>query len=794
MSGFMTFNGIGKALGLAVVVATGSTLLMPITTHAADTSIDKSQSSQRYNIPAGPLGRVLNQFANQSGVALSFDAAQLRNTQSPGLKGDFTIEQGFAQLLSGTGQTARKQGQQSYVIEAASANALEPVRVNTGRLGVITENTGSYTTGQVEIGRSVESVRDIPNTVNVVTNQQIKDRNLTTLDEAMQTTTGVTVKSYGTGTANYIMRGFETDSISIDGYQTAGTSSGTHGHGAPDLAAFERVEILKGPAGLLQGSAEPGGYINLVRKRALAEKKVALTGFAHSWPGYRLQVDATGALTDDNRLRARAVAAYEDSDGYIDEVTEEKKVFYTTVEYDFTDATTASLGFTSEDVEAVPDVGVPTYADGTFADIDRDLYTGSPFNNKNSTLNRAFLEVEHFFDNGVLLAASYNRTERDFDYLLNYTTTPIDPVTGESGRWALATDQELEEDAYQLRLDMPVSLFGLEHKVLLGAHHRRSENVSSGYDIDFGYPPINVFKPDTANNPKPNLAPFSDPSTTDVEETGIYFKTTSYLTEATQVIVGGRLTNWKSDDGQEEEEVNDEFTPYLGLVHEINPGLSLYASAAQSFVPQTTKDVNDKLLDPREGTQFELGAKGEFNRGFTTYQVALFSITDENRPIDDINNPGFSEAGGKVRAQGFEGEVTGQVSENVQVITGYAYTDTEQVKSDDPDAEGKPFAPDAPEHSVKLWGKYTFNPSWEAGLGAEYSSGTFAQSGNVRWEQGGYTTFSAMAAYNLNKDSRITLTGSNLTDKRYYSRVQGGGRQNYFGDARQFRLSFETRF
>ncbi|MGJ3257151.1 MAG: TonB-dependent siderophore receptor, partial [Alcanivorax sp.] len=341
------------------------------------------------------------------------------------------------------------------------------------------------------------------------------------------------------------------------------------------------------------------------------------------------------------------------------------------------------------------------------------------------------------------------------------------PVTGESSRWALATDQELEEDAYDLRLDMPISLLGLDHKLLLGAHHRQSENYSSGYQIDTNYPAINVFMPDSASNPTPNLAPFSDPSTTDVKETGFYFKSTSYLTPETQLILGGRLTNWETDDGQNSEEVSDEFTPYVGLVHEVNTALSLYASAAQSFVPQTTKDVNNKILEPREGTQYEIGAKGAFNRGFTNYQVALFSITDQNRPINDLNNPGFSEAGGKVRAQGFEGEITGKVSERLDVITGYAYTDTEQLESDNPDAEGKPFAPDAPEHSVKLWGKYTFTPAWEAGLGAEYSSGTFAESNNVRWEQGGYTIFSAMAAYNVNQDTRITLSGTNLTDKRY---------------------------
>lgn len=788
-----TITSARTALGLAVALAMGATAL-PGAAHAQQNTGGTVQAEQHYDISAGPLSQVLNRFADQAGVALSFDAARLGQRRSGGLKGRFTVEQGFSRLLDGSGQIAREKSPGNYVIEATNDNRLDPVQVTTGRLGLSTENTGSYTTAQVGIGRTVESVRDIPQTVNVVTSQQMKDRNMTTLQDALGNTTGVSVKSYGTGTANYLIRGFETDAISIDGNQTGGTSSGTHGHGAPDLAGFERVEVLKGPAGLLQGSAEPGGYINLVRKRALAERAVSLTGFAHSWPGYRVQVDATGALTDDDRLRARTVVAYEDSDGYIDDVTLEKKVLYTTLEYDITDATTTSIGFSTEDVESVPDVGVPTYADGTFADIDRDLYTGAPFNNKSSRLSRAFVEVEHLFDNGVMLLASANRTERDFDYLLNYTVSPIDPVTGESTRWALATDQELEEQAYDVRLDMPVSLLGLNHDVLLGVHRRTSEDVSSGYQIDLNYPPINVFAPETASNPWPNLAPFSDPSTTEQEETGVYFKTTSSLTYATKLILGGRLTNWETDNGQDTERVSDEFTPYAGVVHELNNDLSLYASAAQSFVPQTAEKANGDILAPREGTQFEIGAKGVFNRGLTNYNLALFRITDDNRAIQDPGNPAFSVAGGKVRAQGVEAEIAGQVSERIQVLTGYAYTDTEQLESDDPNAEGKPFAPDSPEYSLKLWGKYTFNPSWEAGLGAQYSSGTFAESGGVRWEQNGYTTFSAMAAYNLNADTRFVLTGSNLTDKRYYSRVQGGGRQNYFGDARQFKLSFETRF
>ena len=252
-----TITNARTALGLAVALAMGATAL-PGAAHAQQNTSGTVQAEQHYDISGGPLSQVLNRFADQAGVALSFDAARLGQRRSEGLKGRFTVDQGFSRLLDGSGQIAREKSAGNYVIEATNDNRLDPVQVRTGRLGLSTENTGSYTTAQVGIGRTVESVRDIPQTVNVVTSQQIKDRNMTTLQDALENTTGVSVKSYGTGTANYLIRGFETDAISIDGNQTGGTSSGTHGHGAPDLAGFERVEVLKGPAGLLQGSAEPG--------------------------------------------------------------------------------------------------------------------------------------------------------------------------------------------------------------------------------------------------------------------------------------------------------------------------------------------------------------------------------------------------------------------------------------------------------------------------------------------------------------------------------------------------------
>ena len=224
--------------------------------------------------------------------------------------------------LSVMSQTAVAETDTSASDEEAIENnlALPAMQVEDDYLQTNTEGTKSYTSGAVSLGKGNEAIRDIPQSVSIITNQLIKDKNLLTLNDALQNTTGVTVKSYGSGTANYVIRGFEVNSVSIDGIRTSASGSGTHSHGAPDLAAYERVEVLRGAAGLLQGTGEPGGFINLVRKRALAENKIGFRASANSWPGYRTELDVTGALNETGTVRGRAVAAYEDIDSYVDDL------------------------------------------------------------------------------------------------------------------------------------------------------------------------------------------------------------------------------------------------------------------------------------------------------------------------------------------------------------------------------------------------------------------------------------------------------------------------------------------
>ncbi|MEM1111058.1 MAG: TonB-dependent siderophore receptor [Pseudomonadota bacterium] len=653
---------------------------------------------------------------------------------------------------------------------------------------------GSYSSKKVDLGLWNVPVREIPQSLTVITAQTIKDQNMQNLGDALRSATGVTVQSFGSGTAGFLIRGFSTNTVSVDGVRTSSSSRGTHGHGTLDLNAFDSVTVMRGPSGLLEGAGEPGGYINMARKRASSERSVTLSGFAHSWPGYRVGVDATGGLNGDGSLRGRMSLAYEDSDSFIEEVETEKSLAYATLEYDITTRLSLAAGMIYEDVNVLPDVGVPTLIDG-FADIDRDLYTGSPFNSKNSDFSRQFVEAKYVFDNDIQLVATVTNTSADFDYLLNYTVSPINPDTGLASRILISREADLSEQSFDVHAAIPFTFAERGHSLILGLNglNREDDQISLGSG---GYPAVNVFNPRLTENPNPLDTLVEFPGVLqDTEELGFYIKSTLAVTDATKLILGARYTfNWETENEVSSAEVSDEVTPYVGLVYDLNNSMSLYVSYAESFAPQTATDSDFEVLDPRTGEQYEIGLKGELYEGRGNYHLAAYELKDVGGAIMDLENPQFSVAGGEILVRGFEAEISGTVSEKIQLLAGYAYTDTEVTRSFTSELEGVASSPATPEHSVKFWGKYDFNPQWSAGLGFEYSSGAFTAVGSDPLEQGDWTTFSLMAAYQLNDSTRFVANAKNITDEEYYARVSGPARQNYFGDPRRFEVSVEKTF
>ncbi|MDP9032930.1 MAG: TonB-dependent receptor, partial [Pseudomonadota bacterium] len=280
-------------------------------------------AAQAYDIPAGPLGATLNQFAQQAGVAIVFQSQNLQGLNGPGLKGTYSVDAGFGRLLQGSGYRVIK-GDQVYALEAdpAATDAMElgPTQVSSNQLGNVTEGTDSYTPGSIATAtRLVLTPKETPQSVTVVTRKHMDDFGLNNVDDVMRHTPGITVSAFDTDRTNYYARGFSINNFQYDGIpSTARNVAYSAGNTLSDMAIYDRVEVLKGATGLLTGAGSLGATINLVRKKPTADFQGHASLGAGSWDNYRSELDVSGPMTESGNVRGRAVAAYQDKRSFMD--------------------------------------------------------------------------------------------------------------------------------------------------------------------------------------------------------------------------------------------------------------------------------------------------------------------------------------------------------------------------------------------------------------------------------------------------------------------------------------------
>ena len=785
-------QAIGGAVLCSGLLLPGA--LLPLIAHAEQQT---QQSAQHFDVPAGDLGRALSHFAADSGVVIYFDASLTEGKQTRGLSGDYSVEGGLRALLSGSGLSLLKEPDGSYRLEERPADMeLSVVEVSAERYrGVATEGTDSYTSNRVTIGKHEQSLRDIPQSVSVITRERMDDQGMTSLIDAMEHTTGIHTTHFGGDTATFSSRGYQMGTLLLDGSPVSG-GIGYTDSSAFDTALFDRIEVLRGPTGILQGAGEPSGTINMVRKRAQREFGFGTSLTVGSWDTYRGVIDTTGALNSDGSVRGRFVAVYDDRGSFIDHVERQKSVGYGTLEIDVTESTTVSLGAIYQTGKSTPFLGLPAYEDGNLLDVSRSTFLGSTWDEKDESMERYFIEVEHAMESGASFVLKANSLHRDTDTVQSSASTSfVDPATGTVEVWPWRHRSVIDDRSIEAIFSTPFALWGGESRVTLGASYQRGENKHPWSGGERFYK--SVFDPDNDSEEMGFALTHREPTVD--KQTGLYAQTSLEMSERTTLLLGGRLSWWKTTPGgspEDEFKVSDEFTPYAGVIYDITPDVSTYASYTNIFQPQSDLSATGDVLEPRTGNQIELGLKGAHFDGGLNWHAAIFRIDDENRSINDPEVPGASISAGKARSQGFEAEISGTVLPRWDISAGYAYTDTELVR--DPDNEGLAFSPETPEHSFNLWSRYRFsdmpNEGWRIGAGIKTVSGTHARSSDVVWEQGGYTLLSAQVGYRVNENLDISVNGNNLTDKRYYSRISGSARNNYYGDPRNVMLTMRYNY
>lgn len=777
---------------------------------------------QAYAIPAGTLATALTRFSEESGFFLAGTVALAEGKNSKGLQGNFTVRDGLATLLAGTGLVARVEDKtitlQKVDGAGASAAELAVIRVNARRGGNgTTEDAGSYSSRVTSIAsKTDQSFREIPQSVSVITRAQIDDQRIIDVVDAIKMTPGLIVTNE---MGSMSSRGFEVSTMQIDGGAPLAMGAYTY---VPqqDMAFYDRVEVMRGASGLLGGMGDPGGIINLARKKPLAEKQFLVSQSVGSWSNYRTEVDITGPMGFDGRLRGRAVAAYQNSNSYLDYHSTEKPMFYGVIEADLTPRTVLTFGGSYVQYNKKGDGGgSPRYTDGRSLDLPRGASLSAPWAYNDYTNKEVFAQLEHEFENRWKAKLNVTHTDAQLDRAWSTFGGGVDPVTllGPVWRggqiWA-----ENKQDVVDINLSGPFKLFGRTHEILVGADWQRVRSSwMAGAFPGSGTIRGNVFNPPQWIPPNMNAVPDTLYSPWGQEQKGAYGVLRLHPTDRLHVIVGARAS--KYDFTQRVSDIDQgvlipysdtsfkeptKITPYGGVIYDLTDKWSTYLSYATIYQPQALKFKGPKPgtpLKPIEGKSIEAGLKGELFDGKANATLSLFhvertgtAVEDPAYPIDADNIWGGMCCylpQGKVTSQGYDAEFAGQITPAWQAAIGYTFNVTKDKETD------KAYSAITPKHLLKAATVYTLPGAlskWQVGGNAQIQSMQYLMSGDARIEEGGHAVWGAMVKYTIDPTWTATLNVNNLFDKTYYRTVSGSFTNNWYGTPRNWALTLRGKF
>ena len=761
-----------------------------------------------YSIPAGSLAAALSQFAADSGVTLSFGSSETANLESSGLHGEYEIEEGFARLLQGSGLNVQKAGDKRYVlVRAQPSEALElgAATVTGNQLGANTEGTGSYTTGSASTATGLNlSMRETPQAISVVTRQQIEDQNLTDITQVLEQTPGVVANSMGPAgsDANQIyVRGMEIDNIQVDGVNRS--DSYGFSDDLADMAIYDRVEVVRGATGLMSGTGDPSATVNLIRKKPTYTMQRKLTVQAGSWDNYRSELDVSGKLSESGHVRGRVVAAKTDSKSHIDRQSLEKQVAYGVLQWDITDATMLTVGAEYQDMDndGAGNHGFPMYnSDGSHFKPSRSFNSGADWSYHKRETRTLFTTLEHALSNGWQLKfnAEHNRRSYD-DAFATAANGRVNPdgsgVSTWTGRWA----GEPRQTSFDLSASGPFELFSREHQLYLGANHSKAYYRSYGYDL-WGSQSIDNIH--TWDGSLPVLDIIHDKASIDaMDETqlGLVASARWSLHDDLALITGARVIDWQRDkssyalaDGEvssSREKESGIVTPYLGLVYDLNENWSAYASYTTIFKPQNVEQFGGNYLKPKEGESYELGIKSEFWDKRLTAGLSVFEVQQDNLPVADPVNPGYSIPESGTKTRGFEIEMAGELLPDWQVSASYSYA---VIKNSDDER----LLTEAPRDTLKLFTTYRLQsvPQLKVGGGVRWQGAEYYKDSgpnNETFHQGDYTVVDLMAQYALTPETSVSLNLNNALDEHYYSAI---GARGWYGTPRSLTATLAHAF
>jgi len=783
-----------------------------------------ANTARDYDIPAGPLSSSLARFAGETGVPLSANAALTAGKQAPALKGRFTVREALDRLLAGSGLEASQQDGAVVVrpasqpaAEAVPETALGEVKVKAareGRFGDAPPERGGFNAEyQSSSTKTPLELRETPQSITVVTRDSLDARQVNDINSALELTAGVTYAgrafaglSPRTG-ESLMMRGQSLDGardIRIDGFAAGSDRNNI------DLAAFERVEAVKGPSSMLYGQGSLGGFINLVRRKPQAESAASVVAQAGSWDTYRTEMDVTGAVNKDRNVLGRLTAAYEDSGSFIDGVHSRRSVLAPGVEARFDNRTRALLQFIYQDDEFTPTLGIPLKQVGSqlrAPNIPRSFFFGLPSTEKSTAdALHTTLRVDHELSDRWLATLHLSNSRNKLRGIMDAYGYGID-AAGNTNLYSSFVQHEQKNWAGELRLDGKFNAFGREHRLLTGLERNRLDFKAwggGGYTVvGTGNIYSGIFTGRFPGGSNPVTFNGRDSGDTEAAYAQVMFS----VLDRTRLLLGARYDRTSQEStftnagGSSIETANNSaWTGRIGVTQDLTRNVTAYATYAESFNPVFDESRTGAILEPETGTGYEVGLKSEWFNKRLAATLAAYRQDLDNRPIPDpANGPGqnFSISAGLQRTKGVELEVSGSPQPGLTV--GFAGTrlDSKYVDPLDPNFGLKTDGSAA--RQASFFASYELQEGDFRGLGMAFTVVSMGDreviSGTRNLTIEGYERIDLGVFYNGLPGWRLALQIRNLTDRTYIEQPNSSfAYAHFFGAPRAALFRAEYRF
>ncbi|NWD91718.1 TonB-dependent siderophore receptor [Pseudomonas sp. K5002] len=634
------------------------------------------------------------------------------------------------------------------------------------------------------------ALRDIPQSISVIPASVLNDLGSTNVERALEFAGGVSKQNNFGGLTlyEYSVRGFTTSEFYVDGF------SANRGYpSTPDAANIERIEVLKGPAASLYGRGDPGGTVNIVSKKPQSEAFTTLQTSAGSWDRYRTALDVNTPLDSEGNVLSRVNLAVEDNHSFRNHV-EAKRVFVApSISWQLDPDT--HLLVESEFVRhrSTFDRGIVA-PNNRWSGVSRSTFLGEPddgdIRNHNNRL-QASLE-HHLNDAWQLRLASHYKQGSLWGNASENRALDADGHT--LSRRYRERSTGWHDSIIQLELRGRFDIGSWQHELLIGTEYedyRKKERVTAIAGGDYA---IDIYDP-VYGQPKPNGKRSGTDFFEQVKSQALNLQDQIIFTDRLRGMIGARFEHFeqRTDDFSRNHakslQTHDALTQRAGLLYQLTPEVGLFANASTSFKPNNGLDAGGKSFKPEEGVGYEIGIKSELFDDRLSTTLAAFHIEKENvLALDPATDT--QRAMGKARSQGFDLQLTGQVTDAVRVIGAFAYIDAEVTKGDKDIPAGSRILGVA-KRSASLLGVYEFQDGLLRGsdLGAAFTYvGDRSGEAGKSFELPAYHTVDLLAHYKASDNVTVGLNLNNLFDEKYYERSYS----NYWvnpGEPRNFTVS-----